>query len=176
MPHPNWAELHVTGRHLDHPASERTAAVPATPSLSPITAIGDDRLPVVRPAQPSAGVGRTTTNRPHSPALCAHVDRLTVIINGDNHFGDDVAHPFVARVRVGQRSCRTADGRAVPGLFGSTVIGVEQTYKACGERRDDLPGLRQVLADRFEQVEVTMVGNVALFAARHPIEARQWTD
>ncbi|OZE26048.1 hypothetical protein CH256_17615 [Rhodococcus sp. 05-2254-6] len=38
--------------------------VPSTPSLNPITAIGDDRLPVVRPAQPSAGVGRTTTNRP----------------------------------------------------------------------------------------------------------------
>ncbi|OZE26047.1 hypothetical protein CH256_17610 [Rhodococcus sp. 05-2254-6] len=62
------------------------------------------------------------------------------------------------------------------GLFGSTVIGVEQTYKVCGERRDDLPGLRQVLADRFEQVEVTMVGNVAFFVARHPIEARQRTD
>lgn len=62
------------------------------------------------------------------------------------------------------------------GLFGSTVIGVEQTYKVCGERRDDLPGLRQVLADRFEQVEVTMVGTVALSVTRRPFEARQRTD
>ncbi|MDV8057028.1 MULTISPECIES: class I SAM-dependent methyltransferase [unclassified Rhodococcus (in: high G+C Gram-positive bacteria)] len=75
-------------------------------------------------------------------------------------------------------------------LFGSTVIGVDQKYTALGaalmfaynrigafgNRHDDLPGLRQVLSDRFEQVEVTMVGNVALFVARHPIEARQRTD
>ncbi|KZF09235.1 hypothetical protein A2J04_20780 [Rhodococcus sp. EPR-279] len=69
---------------------------------------------------------------PHSPALCAHVDRLTVIINGDNHFGDEVAHPFVARIRVGQRSCRTADGRAVPG-----VVRIDSD-----RRRTDVQGVR----------------------------------
>ncbi|OZD10293.1 hypothetical protein CH275_01020 [Rhodococcus sp. 06-235-1A] len=67
-------------------------------------------------------------------------------------------------------------------LFGSTVIGVDQNFSVLGKvlmfaynkfgvfgnRRDDLPGLRRVLSERFEHVEVTMVGNVALFVARRP--------
>lgn len=67
-------------------------------------------------------------------------------------------------------------------VFGSTVIGVDQQFTvlgaalmfaynkigAFGNRRDDLPGLRRVLSDRFEEVEVTMVGNVAIFVARRP--------
>ncbi|WP_415974928.1 methyltransferase [Rhodococcus sp. 077-4] len=71
-------------------------------------------------------------------------------------------------------------------LFGSTVIGVDQKYTALGSalmfaynrigafanRSDDLPGLRRLLSDRFEQVEVTMVGNVALFVARRPLHAK----
>lgn len=71
-------------------------------------------------------------------------------------------------------------------LFGSTVIGVDQKYTtlgaalmfaynrigAFGNRGDDLPGLRKLLTDRFEHVEVTMVGNVALFVARRPLGAQ----
>jgi ubiquinone/menaquinone biosynthesis C-methylase UbiE len=67
-------------------------------------------------------------------------------------------------------------------LFGSTVIGVGQKYTllgkalmsaynaigAFGNRHDDLPGLRSELESRFDDVEVTMVGNVALFVARGP--------
>ncbi|MDV6261795.1 class I SAM-dependent methyltransferase [Rhodococcoides yunnanense] len=67
-------------------------------------------------------------------------------------------------------------------LFGSTVIGVDQRFTvlgtalmfaynkigAFGNRRDDLPGLRRLLSEIFEQVEVTMVGNVAIFVARGP--------
>lgn len=34
----------------------------------------------------------------------------------------------------------------------------------------------RVLADRLEQVEVTMVGTVALSVTRRPFEARQRTD
>ncbi|MBJ7321427.1 MAG: class I SAM-dependent methyltransferase [Rhodococcus sp.] len=70
-------------------------------------------------------------------------------------------------------------------LFGSTVIGVDQKYTvfgkalmtaynaigAFGNRHDDLPGLHTVLESRFEHVEVNMVGNVALFAARSPKRA-----
>lgn len=69
-------------------------------------------------------------------------------------------------------------------LFGSTVIGVDQQYTlfgkalmtaynaigAFGNHYDDLPGLRTVLEERFENVEVNMVGNVALFVARAPKE------
>ncbi|MBY4130336.1 class I SAM-dependent methyltransferase [Rhodococcus fascians] len=67
-------------------------------------------------------------------------------------------------------------------LFGSTVIGVDQSFTVLGaalmftynkigafdNRRDDVPGLRRLLSDGFEQVEVTMVGNVAIFVARRP--------
>ncbi|WP_032377923.1 class I SAM-dependent methyltransferase [Rhodococcoides fascians] len=67
-------------------------------------------------------------------------------------------------------------------LFGSTVIGVDQRFTALGKalmfaynqtgvfenRQDDLPGLRRSLSEIFEQVEVTMVGNVAIFVARRP--------
>lgn len=71
-------------------------------------------------------------------------------------------------------------------LFGSTVIGVDQRYTmfgkalmnaynsigAFGNRNDDLPGLRAALGRRFGHVEVNMVGNVALFAAREPLASR----
>ncbi len=67
-------------------------------------------------------------------------------------------------------------------LFGSTVIGVDQRFTvlgtalmfvhnkigAFGNSRDDLPGLRRLLSDKFEYAEVTMVGNVAIFVARRP--------
>ena len=67
-------------------------------------------------------------------------------------------------------------------LFGSTVIGVDQSFTVLGaalmfaynkigafdNRRDDVPGLRRLLSDGFEHVEVTMVGNVAIFVARRP--------
>lgn len=67
-------------------------------------------------------------------------------------------------------------------LFGSTVIGVDQRYTlfgkalmtaynkigAFGNWHDDLPGLEKALDIRFKQVEVNMVGNVALFVARDP--------
>ncbi|QII06231.1 class I SAM-dependent methyltransferase [Rhodococcoides fascians A25f] len=67
-------------------------------------------------------------------------------------------------------------------LFGSTVIGVDQRFTALGKalmfaynqtgvfenRQDDLPGLRRSLSEIFEQAEVTMVGNVAIFVARRP--------
>ncbi|MCZ4520379.1 class I SAM-dependent methyltransferase [Rhodococcus ruber] len=67
-------------------------------------------------------------------------------------------------------------------LFGSTVIGVDQSFTVLGtalmfaynktgvfgNRHDDLPGLRRLLSEIFEQVEVTMVGNVAIFVARRP--------
>ncbi|MFI8565982.1 methyltransferase [Rhodococcus sp. NPDC078407] len=67
-------------------------------------------------------------------------------------------------------------------LFGSTVIGIDHSFNMLGKalmfaynkigafdnRRDDLPGLRRLLSDRFEQVEVTMVGNVAIFVGRRP--------
>lgn len=64
-------------------------------------------------------------------------------------------------------------------LFGSTVIGVDQNFNVLGKalmlaynntgvfgnRQDDTPGLRRLLSEIFEQVEVTMVGNVAIFVA-----------
>ncbi|OZC44514.1 hypothetical protein CH294_21745 [Rhodococcus sp. 14-2483-1-1] len=67
-------------------------------------------------------------------------------------------------------------------LFGSTVIGADQSFTVLGKalmfaynqtgvfgnRQDDLPGLRRSLSETFEQVEVTMVGNVAIFVARQP--------
>ncbi|MCJ0893934.1 class I SAM-dependent methyltransferase [Rhodococcus sp. ARC_M5] len=75
-------------------------------------------------------------------------------------------------------------------LFGSTVIGVDQKYTtlgaalmfaynrigAFGNRCDDLPGLRQLLSERFEHVDVTMVGNVALIVAKNPLDAQQRAD
>lgn len=65
-------------------------------------------------------------------------------------------------------------------LFGSTVLGANQRFNPFGRalmavynrtgvfsnRSDDLHGLRAVLSEYFDRVEIDLVGNVALFVAR----------
>ncbi|MGB6073235.1 MAG: class I SAM-dependent methyltransferase [Rhodococcus sp. (in: high G+C Gram-positive bacteria)] len=129
-----------------------------------------------------------------SPTLIEHDVMLPLPENVDTF--DSVSINYVLHCLPGDWSTKSvaltnlADAMNPEGvLFGSTVIGVDQNYTALGaalmfvynrigafgNRHDDLPGLRQVLTDRFAQVEVTMVGNVAFFVARHPLDAQQRT-
>ena len=66
-------------------------------------------------------------------------------------------------------------------VFGATILGQEVTHNALGRRvmafynrrgifgnaEDDLAGLSDVLAAQFKDVEVTVKGRVAMFAARN---------
>ena len=136
-----------------------------------------------------------TTSRLHvSPTLIA-ADVMQPLPENVGTF-DSVSINYVLHCLPGDWSTKSvaltnlADALSPDGvLFGSTVIGVDQKYTALGaalmfaynkigafgNRRDDLPGLRQLLSDRFEQVEVTMEGNVALFVAKNPLGAQQRT-
>ncbi|MEK8071535.1 class I SAM-dependent methyltransferase [Rhodococcoides navarretei] len=130
-----------------------------------------------------------------SPTLIEHDVMLPLPENVDSF--DSVSINYVLHCLPGDWSTKSAaltnlaDALAPDEvLFGSTVIGVDQKYTtlgaalmfvynrigAFGNRDDDLPGLRQLLSDRFEHVDITMVGNVALFVAKNPLDAQQQTD
>ena len=74
--------------------------------------------------------------------------------------------------------CLSADGV----LYGATILGTAAGHRGIGRylmnlynrkgifgnRDDTLEGLRQILADQFEEVTISRHGQVALFTARKP--------